>query len=98
MSRLVVMITAPFLERDQFLAAIPLEGKTGAAIAEALFLVLAEHGLETRVLAVLADTTATNFGHSNGAIALLQEMLGYPVVVIPCPTILRSLCQNMLFA
>ena len=84
MSRLVVMINAPFLERDQFLAAIPLEGKTGAAIAEALFLVLVEHGLETRVLAVLADTTATNFGHSNGAIALLQEMLGYPVVVIPC--------------
>ena len=84
MSRLVVMITAPFLERDQFLAAIPLEGKSGAAIAEALFCVLLEHGLETRVLAVLADTTATNFGPFNGAIALLQEMLGYPVVVIPC--------------
>ena len=83
-SRMVVMITSPFLERDQFLAAIPLEGKTGAAIAEALFLLLVEHDLDRRVVAVLADMTATNFGPYNGAIALLQDMLGYSVVIIPC--------------
>ena len=82
--RLVIAVSSPVLERDQLLTAFPLETGTGEAMAEAVFDILVSLDLHEYVMAIVADTTATNFGQYRGAIALLQDFLGYPVLVIPC--------------
>ena len=99
-SRLVVLLVSPWLNLKQVMCAIPMEGKTGEAIAKSVYMTLVEHSLHDKVMAALADTTAVNFAQWRGAMTILQvlqiynlilyftislkEMLGYPVAVIPC--------------
>lgn len=47
----------------------------GEAIAEAIFMTLVEFSMEGKVLGILADTTAPNFGQWRGAITILQVEL-----------------------
>ena len=82
--RLVIAVSSPVAERDQLLTAFPLEAGTGEAMAEAVYDILVSLDLHEYVMGIVADTTATNFGQYRGAIVVLQDFLGYPVLVIPC--------------
>ena len=84
--RLVVSVSSPVLERPVLLCAFPLESGTGEAMADAIWAILTSSDLELQnhVGAIVADTTASNFGKYRGSIAILQEYLGYPILVIPC--------------
>ena len=82
--RLAILVSSPILEKDQLLCAFPLESGTGEAMAEAIYGTLVSVGLEMHVMGLVADTTATNFGPYNGALVILQQFLGYPVMIIPC--------------
>ena len=72
-TRLVVVISSPAMAKnEQLLCAIPMEERTGAAIAESIYLTLVEHGINNRVMGIIADTTAANYGRYSGAVKLLQ--------------------------
>ena len=101
-ARLAVLVSSPVLDKaDQLISAVPLDSKSGADVAEAVYLTLAEQELEERVMGIICDTTASNFGRFSGAVTCLQvrnriscvltsfefefkEILGYPVLIIPC--------------
>ena len=71
--RLSVTVSSPALDKsDQLLSTIPLDSRSGADVAEAIYLTLAQHNLEERVMGIIADTTASNFGRYSGAVTLLQ--------------------------
>ena len=82
--RLAVVVSSPVLERDVLLCAFPLESGTGEAMADAVYAILCSVELQDHVGGIVADTTASNFGPYRGSITILQEYLGYPVLVIPC--------------
>ena len=84
--RLVVSVSSPVLERPALLCAFPLDSGTGEAMADAVWAILtsSELQLQSYVAGIVADTTASNFGQYRGSIAILQEYLGYPILVIPC--------------
>ena len=84
--RLVIAISSPALEREVLLCAFPLESGTGEAMADAVWAVLTSPALklQNHVGGIVADTTASNFGKYSGSITILQEYIGYPVLVIPC--------------
>ena len=76
-SRLVVLLVSPWLNLEQVMCAIPMEGKTGEAIAESVYMTLVEHSLHDKVMAALADTTAVNFAQWRGAMTILQVLQIY---------------------
>ena len=44
----------------------------GEAVAEEIYCLLLQYGMEQKVFGCLADTTASNFGRWSGAITVLQ--------------------------
>ena len=72
-ARLAVLVSSPVLDKaDQLISAVPLDSKSGADVAEAVYLTLAEQELEERVMGIICDTTASNFGRFSGAVTCLQ--------------------------
>ena len=72
-ARLAVLVSSPALDKtDQLLSAVPLDSKSGADVAEAVYLTLAEQELEDKVMGIICDTTASNFGQFSGAVTCLQ--------------------------
>ena len=72
-ARLAVLVSSPALDKaDQLLSAVPLDSKSGADVAEAVYLTLAELELEDKVMGIVCDTTASNFGRFSGAVTCLQ--------------------------
>ena len=85
-ARLAVILSFPWLQREQLIFVIPMERKTGTlllnllcilsaigeAVAEEVYGTLNQYEMENSVFGCLADTTASNFGQWSGAITLLQ--------------------------
>lgn len=80
--RLAVLITSGDIE--QLLAVPALPNSTGREQAAAVYEVLVEWNLESKVIALCCDTTASNMGHLNGAATILQQMLERDILYFPC--------------
>ena len=75
-TRMVILLSSPAMAvGEQLLCVLPMEDKSGAAIADTIYFTLVEHGLEDSVMGIVADTTAANFGQYSGAMTLLQVLL-----------------------
>ena len=57
---------------------------TGFAQVEAIHLKVVEWGTETKIVALVFDTTASNSGHLRGAAVRLQALLKLPLLFLGC--------------
>ena len=78
------MLTSPFLKNDVLVGAVPMETETGYAVATEMFRQLEDVGIRDQVMMELADSTGVNFGHQEGAILHLQNLLEKPLLAVEC--------------
>lgn len=69
---------------DQLLGIPRINNSTGAEISSVVYETLANWGLLDNVRAVCCDTTAANMGRLNGAVTLLEQQIGRPLIKFPC--------------
>ena len=75
-TRLVILVSSPAMAKsEQLLCALPMDERTGAAIADTIYMILEEHGLQNSIMGIVADTTAANYGRYSGAVTILQVQL-----------------------
>ena len=84
LSREVLVLTSPFLKNDVLVGAVPMETETGYAVATEMFRQLEDVGITDQVVMEVADSTRVNFGHQEGAILHLQNLLEKPLLAVEC--------------
>ena len=72
-------MTSPYL-----VGAVPMETETGYAVATEMFRQLEDVGIRDQVVMEVADSTGVNFGHQEGAILHLQNLLEKPLLAVEC--------------
>ena len=82
LSREVLVLTSPYLERDILVGAVRMETETGYAVSSEMYRRLAEVGITDQVVMEVADSTGVNFGHQEGAIFHLQNLLEKPLLAV----------------
>ena len=71
--------------RTEKLLDVPqLDDGKGQTLANAVYHALCHWGLNTRVKGVCCDTTNANLGAKNGAATLLEDLLWYDLLYLPC--------------
>lgn len=68
----------------KFLAVPKIDSGTGENIAKAIYSVLVEWNIAHKVVAASFDTTSTNTGSENGALAILNKLLGRQLIDLAC--------------
>lgn len=68
----------------KFLAVPKIQSGTGENIAKAIYSVLVDWNIADKVVAASFDTTSTNTGLGNGALAFLNKFLGRELIDLAC--------------
>ena len=98
-TRMVILLSSPAMALwEQLLCVLPMEEKTGAAIADSIVFTLVEHGLENSVMGIVAETTTANFGQYSGAVTLLEDLITNPVLPVECQHHVRDTVGSVTLA
>ena len=83
--RLAVFLSCPYLDTDQVLGVPITPSNSGKNQMDVLNKVLEEWGIKPSICGLCFDTTSDNTGHKGGAVVLLEEAIGAPVLCLACP-------------
>ena len=82
--RLAVLLSSPTVIDHQFLGSPVIPNGTGGVMAQAIRAMLVVWSLVQCVVAQVMDTTASNTGWLGGARAILEQILGRPILWLGC--------------
>ena len=82
--RMETLVNGPLVKKAQPLAAIPMNSCSGYQSAVAVSEVLRENRLDSRIVGVVADTCAVNFGQTEGAVYHLAAILDRQLLYLEC--------------
>ena len=82
--RMVTLVSGPCVVKPQPLAAIPMNQNSGYESANTVCEVLRENKIDSRIVAVVADTCSVNFGANEGAVYHLATQLDRQLLYLEC--------------
>ena len=82
--RMVTLVSGACVVKPQPLAAVPMNQNSGYETANTVCEVLRENQIDSRIVAVVADTCAVNFGAAEGAVYHLASLLDRQLLYLEC--------------
>ena len=82
--RLAIALSAPHMISGQFLSSPIIPDGTGISMANAVFDIGNEYGLNSKAAAMVFDTTASNTGRWKGSVTQYEKMVGKALLWLAC--------------